>query len=421
MKDNEDDVVADASMRTWVSTGRVPRCAHLVRWVLRRLQLVEVATTGHAESAGTQGWRGEKCWSLVISAGGSDAEGGGGGCADDETRGYSIRSTQGELGIGPGWRSGGSEGLKRHTIPFGSNTQSRDREQVGGKEEVPWWNNEDPWEARSKSDVNPAYDGPAPQPPGYSEAVPPPPYEEAVGLSSHAHNSDRQKTAVARGLAVARRRAPLHPFASDDAESSDTGTLGPPPSYHTTSGRESVFSEEEEEEEEEEEGGGRGTAALLRKNNGNGIGCATGKGEKSRGKQRRSADPISPTVCPIDVPEDLPLPLHGRFYDTDTDPMPPPLRRESRTMRGPEWDRDRRYRERERDRERGRRRRRVVGGGQTFGQDTEGPEITREPLEVSSGWRGGRASTAPRGGGRPSALPGRGAEQRGATWVSSFG
>lgn len=414
-------------MRRWVSTGRAPLCTHLVRWVLRRLQLVEVATAGHAESAGTQGWRGEKCWSLVISAGGLDAEGGG-CCADrDETRDHPVRSARGENRMGPGWGSEESEGRTQHRIPFGSTTQARDREHAEGGEEAPWWNEEDPWEPEPTSTKATAYnDGqPAPPPPGYTEAVPPPPYEEAVGLGHRrSRNSDRQgqKTAAARGLEVARRRAPLHPLVSDHAGSgsSDAGTLGPPPSYHTTSGKESVFSDEEEEEEEGE-GEGEKTDALLQKNNADDNGCATGRKERSGGKQRHRANPISPTVYPIDVPEDLPLPLHGKFYDDDAGPVTAPLSRESRTM--PDRDRDRRYRERERERERerGRRRKLIVGGGQTFGQDTERPEVTHEALEVTSGWRGGRASSAPRGGGRPSALPRRGAEQKGSTWVSSLG
>lgn len=372
--------------------------------MLRRLQLVEVATAGYAESAGTQGWRGEKCWSLVISAGGPDAEGG--GHADDETRDYRIRSARGENEMEPGWCVGGSEGLARHRIQFGSTTPSRDRENAEGEGD-PWWNNEDPWEAESKCTKTTAYDGqPTPLPPGYKETAPPPPYEEAVRLAHHSHNTGRQQTAPARGLTVARRRV------SDDAESSDAETLGPPPSY-TTSGRGSAFSGEGEVEEQ--------TATLLRDRNVGDADCVTGREEQSGAKQRRKADPISRTVCPIEVSEDLPLPLRGRFYDADTDPVSTPLRRESSTMPGAGLDRDRRYRERESERERSRPRRRVVGGGEKFGQDTEGPEITREPLDMTSGRRDGRASSAPRGSGRPSPLPGRGAEQRGATWASSFG
>ncbi|CAM9649226.1 unnamed protein product, partial [Ectocarpus sp. 12 AP-2014] len=291
-------VDADAGLRRWITTGHPPRRELLVLWLLRRLEIVEVAVEGGKPNAAHEDGQldddGEsgKRWVLKISkreintsekAIGNGADDGEDN-DDDGAKGAPVRPTPrrgrsrscggDKRGLGQQYsgRADAKEGQDEDSSP--SNAAVRDVvdgtaappitawESAGrggaGVSEEPlwhWWDDADPWSrdprsymtaASTSTGGGPSRSGSGPPPPAYQEKTPPPPYSAAVKLYAATQRSSptpktgpaqhHQRTPSSREAAT--RHLPSGSvISSGDASSfSSDGdeSLGPPPSYHST-------------------------------------------------------------------------------------------------------------------------------------------------------------------------------------------
>lgn len=424
---------ADASLRKWITTGRAPRRAHLVGWLLQRLEIVRVAAGEGGNSDGASedqqsgrfhGGGSSARWSLVISKDtvNIDSTIDKGGTADNKTRrrqsGCADEGREGVNTVSPHTRTlSGAAASSTITMP---QVGARDLTEGGGRGEGDgigenqwrWWDEENPWSRGSRSSTkdskSPAdrrLSGHLP-PPAYQETAPPPPYQEVVANNSDLRPST-QKTVLKRyhHTEPPEMAAATNSALSDGASSSgDDTSRGEPPSY--------------------------GTAAAGR----------AGRVFASRSEEKQQQPLI----------QDLPPPSYGRFYG-DGHPatvVSPPHRESSSNSKSSSatsdtaewWARDDvgddshhrhqrqsrpktgRDREQERVRERGhgRRRRHVSADGGSFdglqafdGKTVQRPETTvgdndkeKEMLGGAWGWRsrygdGGRRSPTAAGVSRP--------------------
>ncbi|CAM9664137.1 unnamed protein product [Ectocarpus sp. 6 AP-2014] len=331
------DADADADLRRWITTGRPPRREHLVIWLLRRLEIVQVAVEGGKPSAANEDGQldddGEsgKRWALQISnrevnTSEKDVRNGADDGEDndhDSAKGVPVKSTarsgSSRSGGGDkrGWgqQYGGRANAKEGQGEDSSPSDAAVRAVVdgtaappiaawesagmggGGGNEEPlwrWWDDADPWSrdprsymtaASTSTDREPSRLGSGPPPPAYQEMTPPPPYSETVKRYAATQRSsptpktgpegDHQRTPSFREAAT--RHVPSGSvISSGDASSFSSdgdASLGPPPSYHSTAA-------------------GGGTARFSSPS------AAGEEDEKSR------------------FARDLPPPSYGRFYDT---------------------------------------------------------------------------------------------------------
>ncbi|CAM9771939.1 unnamed protein product, partial [Ectocarpus sp. 8 AP-2014] len=292
------DADADAGLRGWITTGRPPRREHLVLWLLRRLEIVEVAVEGGKPSAANEDGRLDgnaesgKRWALEISnreVNTSEKDVGNGADDgedndDDGAKGASMRRTarrgRSRSGGGDkrgleqqyGGRADAKEGQDEDSSP--SNAAVRDvvdgtaappitawesamRGGTGVSEEPlwHWWDDAHPWSrdprsymtaASTSTGGGPSISGSGPPPPAYQEKTPPPPYSEAVKRYAATQRSSptpktgpaqhHQRTPSSREAAT--RHVPSGSvISSGDASSFSSdgdASLGPPPSYHST-------------------------------------------------------------------------------------------------------------------------------------------------------------------------------------------
>ncbi|CAN0068165.1 unnamed protein product, partial [Ectocarpus fasciculatus] len=344
---------ADAGLRRWITTGRPPRREHLVLWLLRRLEIVEVAVEGGQSNAANEGGQrhedGESGtrWVLTISnreVNASEKDVGRGAGDDDNNshdgaqgtpvrhtarRGSSRSSGGDKRGWGQGRRADAKEGQDEdhspsyaavHAVVDGTIAPPMaawESAGAGGKgvSEKPlwhWWDDEDPWSrdprsyvmsATTPTDGGPSRSGSGPPPPAYQEKNPPPPYSEAVKRYAATQRSSQtpkngpaqhhQRTPPSREAAT--RYLPSGSvISSGDASSFSSGgdaSLGPPPSYHSTAA-------------------GGGTAHSSSSS------AAGEKDEKNR------------------LATDLPPPSYGRFYDTHLSGTAADLSRPETNSRG---------------------------------------------------------------------------------------
>ncbi len=282
----------DADLRRWITTGRAPLRAHLVDWLLRRVELVKTAgDEGGSHDAASREDRQQaiSSWSLVISKDHATA----GRDSDDgqATNGANVTKTSIEGTTGSnngrtfsgdikakrqqGGRAGGESKYEENGEEGSSQTRDRTSAAVsaaGSTAAVPraalpqlaaggegvrhqwqWWDSENPWSKGSRSsastDANSSESAPPP-PPVYREVGSPPPYQEVVTGPRAPRSSLHSSQTV-----TSNAQPPLSSsLLSKDAghSSGDDTSRGPPPSYRTaaagrgTSSFSSSFDEEEE-------------------------------------------------------------------------------------------------------------------------------------------------------------------------------
>ncbi|CAM9563885.1 unnamed protein product, partial [Ectocarpus sp. 13 AM-2016] len=330
-------VDADAGLRRWITTGHPPRREYLVLWLLRRLEIVEVAVAGGKPNAANEDGRldddGEsgKRWALKISKRevNKSEKGVGNGTGDDEdndddgAKGAPVRPTPrrgrsrcaggDERGLGQqcGGRADAKEGQDDDSSASNAavcdvvdgtaappiaawKSAGRGGETVSEEPLWHWWDDADPWSRDPRSHMTaaststagrPSRSGSGPPPPAYQEKSPPPPYSEAVKLYAATQRSSptpktgpaqyHQRTPSSRE-ATTRHVPSGSVISSGDASSFSSdgdASLGPPPSYHSTAA-------------------GGGTARSSSPS------AAGADGDKQR------------------LARDLPPPSLGRFYDT---------------------------------------------------------------------------------------------------------
>lgn len=260
---------ADASLRRWISTGRAPRRAHLVEWLLQRLEIVEVAAAEEGQPSGAsdeqrQGrFRGEKSserWSLVISkdsvsvdstplenAGRADNKAGRqqGPCAEGESK-------EVEGNTGPQQHTRTIPGAAANSAISMPQVAARDPTEGGGgdgaEHQWQWWDNENPWSRASmfstrgsKSSADGSLSRSGRPPPAYRETSPPPPYHDVIADISAPRSSApttrfgrHQKGQTHEATATNGLVLPLHSPPSNGASSSgDDMSREAPPSYRT--------------------------------------------------------------------------------------------------------------------------------------------------------------------------------------------
>lgn len=266
---------ADANLRRWITTGRAPRRAHLVGWLLQRLEIVRVAVAEEGESDGAsedqrQGrFHGEKSserWSLVISKYSVSADSSPldhAGSAENKAgrqQGACDEGKNKEVNTGPPQHARTFPGAAASSAIAMPRVVARDLSEGGGRGEGgdgeehqwQWWDNENPWSRASrsstkgsKSSPDGSLSGSGPPPPAYQETTPPPPYHDVVAAIS-APRSSAQKTAFGRDqtgqtpetAAANRNVLLLDSVLSNGASSSgDDTSRGAPPSYRTAAAK----------------------------------------------------------------------------------------------------------------------------------------------------------------------------------------
>lgn len=267
--DEEAAAAADVSLRTWITTGRAPRRAHLVSWLLQRLEIVrataaEGGNSDGAREAQEQGrlYSGESSasarWTLVISKDRVNVDGSTGNEARRQQVGCVGRLNEdGEAStVSPHSRmfpgaAGGSTIANPHIFArdIADGAEGREEEVDRGEHQWRWWDEENPWSRGSKRSSTKSSklsaDGSlseaAPPPPAYQETASPPPYQQVVRDIS-APRSSTQKTVFERHLkaqspetaATGGHGKLLDSVLSNGASSSEDDTSrGAPPSYRT--------------------------------------------------------------------------------------------------------------------------------------------------------------------------------------------
>lgn len=279
---------AEANLRRWITTGCAPRRAHLIRWLLQRLELVKGASAGteNEVQGRPRGEEGGPDWLLVISNVDSNSEKLRRGSADDKggnvgAEGWKAgASTQVATNSGDG--SGGKDRPGRQkpggyaeaagedeegslsslgktfgdasaadttAAPRVTPQQHRASASGGEQHRWRWWDNENPWSRGSMSSATTrttSTDGktpgcaPIPSPPAYRETVPPPPYRESTGDLSP---SSESRSPASNSGSEAHERSPragsvaLRDDASTSTCSGEDTSRGPPPSYRSVAAK----------------------------------------------------------------------------------------------------------------------------------------------------------------------------------------
>lgn len=329
---------ADKGLRRWITTGRPPRREQLVLWLLRRLEIVEIAVDGGEPNAANEDGQphddGEsgKRWVLKISNRevNTSEKGVGHGADDDEdnndhdgAKGAPVRriakrgSGRSSGGDKRGWgqqygeRKNAKDGQEEDSLP--SNAAVRTvvdgtaappiaawesaRGVGGGWSEKPlwhWWDDEDPWSrdprsyvmsATTPTDGGPSRSGSGPPPPAYREKTPPPPYSEAV---KHYAATRRSSSTPKTGPAPHHQRTP---------SSREAATRHVPPVSVISSGDSSSFSSD-------------GDTSLGPPPSYHSTTAGGGAARSSSSSAAGEEDEKNRLA------RDLPPPSHGRFYDT---------------------------------------------------------------------------------------------------------
>ncbi|CAM9644787.1 unnamed protein product, partial [Scytosiphon promiscuus] len=398
--------VLQSPLFSWITTGRAPRRAHLIRWLLQRLELVQGAAFKDRREPdieeGVQGRihgaEGGAGWSLVISggdvngeklrSGAVDDEGGNVGAEDGEDgapRQAATSSGGGDVGgqdrserqrpggqMGEALREDGEESIssyRKTLVAPAANTVDvpvltpEEHPAVAGEGEQQrwrWWDNENPWSRGSMSsattrsssiDGKAPRSGPALSPPAYREPVPPPPYREVTGGLST--SSESRSGPVRKSVSAPHEQHQRSPLSDDAAEATGISLRASP-----VASRDDASTRTSSEED-----AGRGPPPSYRS-----VAATGGETQTSSSSARSAEDERENNL----LVRDLPPPSYGRFYEPHG---------------AAEWwaqDNQDESSEPERELEHRRRRRQVVlddGSGSTGRRDEQHRKIRDRPFE----------------------------------------